>query len=519
MLLSLLLPAALAAPPPESAWADGVLPRPDPPTSGFTFVGLVQTRAVDTSIVTTNPFLDGQVVGTLGGLNGSTVIPPEGLDLDGDGETDEKSGYSHYVEQRVNGFFTYAPPVWEGKAALNAAFEIDFLWGDQAYGVAGNTGGGFGGDQVNLQTRRLNATFKAKPGPRHSLTVVSGLQFVADGVNDPAKSRLDDLLRMGGGLRFFGSEAAGLSVYGKVKDASGERLRYRLGAYDLVEKGVGVRDDIALLMGDLDWVPAYGLHVGGHGWVVRDRSGGSGGFFGYGPTSTLSGLQGGPMLDLRTDGEGLAPEVDADLTWLAADLGYNQGLDKGPLGASVVAVGNVGKLYVKELVDVPVAGWLVDAEARLRWRAGMGSILRVEALKSSRDGTDPATYQGVITGNAYGIAGATWGSHGALILFPDTGAINRSTPVVADVSGGGAGLTAVDASGGVDILPHKLVADLGVSHARDGFGEAIGTEVHGRLKYQPLYLLNVTVAGATVSGTDLPDDPWMLLAGFDWVVF
>jgi hypothetical protein len=40
---------------------------------------------VGTNVVSTNPVLDGQDIGRLGGTNGTTVLTDDGLDLDGDG--------------------------------------------------------------------------------------------------------------------------------------------------------------------------------------------------------------------------------------------------------------------------------------------------------------------------------------------------------------------------------------------------------------------------------------------------
>ncbi|NOY27956.1 MAG: hypothetical protein GXP62_18990 [Oligoflexia bacterium] len=149
-LLLLLVGVAAAALPPESVWSTGPDPDAAPPqaqpapapSTGFTAIGLLQARVTRSSVVTTNPFLDGQVVGSLGGLNGTST------------SLDDRTLMG---EQRADGFFTWAPTILDGRAALTAAFEVDFGWGDQAYQTGGNRGGGFGGDQVNLQTRRLYA--------------------------------------------------------------------------------------------------------------------------------------------------------------------------------------------------------------------------------------------------------------------------------------------------------------------------------------------------------------------------
>ncbi len=498
---------------------DPVQPKGEDPGSGLRFVGLLQARAVATNVVTTNPFLDGQVVGVLGGTNGTTVLSDKGLDLDGDGEVDDKLVGSRYVEQRALGFLSWAPGVFDGRVGLNAAFEIDFLWGDRSYGTGGNTGGGIGADQVNLQTRRLNASFRPRLGAGHDVELVAGLQFLGDGVANPGRASLDDLTRMGGGLRIWGTEAAGLAAYGRIHDSAGDKLRYRAGAFTLYENGVGLKDDAQLYVADVDVQADWRSHAGLHGWLLRDYSGGSGGVLGLGPTSQLSGLQGAPVLDLRTDPDGDPLSVDADLLWLAVDGGFNHRLDKGPLGASGLALWNLGKLYALGAEDVLVRGWMVDAELRLRVAPGAGSVLRVEGLAASRDGTGRDQYTGVLTGNSYGIVGAIWASHGMLLLFQDPAAVNRSAPVVFDVSNGGMGLLAVTGSAGIDVVPNRLTVQANAGHARDGEAQTLGTELGGRLTWQPVFGTHIGLAAAQVWGSRFDANPRTLMLSAESLLF
>ncbi|MEQ1570355.1 MAG: hypothetical protein ABMA64_32270, partial [Myxococcota bacterium] len=130
--LTLALPALAqdAGAPPEARTSDvavGVRPN-DRPGNGLSFLGVVQSKVVATNVTSTNPFLDGQVVGVLGGTNDLT--------------TGDQT--SVYAEQRLGTFFGFAPPILDGSATLNAAFEVDFGWGDRSYGLGGNTGGGAG---------------------------------------------------------------------------------------------------------------------------------------------------------------------------------------------------------------------------------------------------------------------------------------------------------------------------------------------------------------------------------------
>jgi hypothetical protein len=461
--------------------------RPDVPVEKpFKAIVLAQGRGAFTNMVSTNPFLDGQVLGRLGGTNG-IVVDPE--------------AFSAYTEQRGVGFFTWRPDVLDRKVGFNSAFEVDFAWGDRAYGTGGNTGGGLGGDQVNVQTRRLHVDIHERIGARdrHFVHLVAGLQFVADSSSNPNATTPDGLFRSGGGLMFIGSEASGLSLYGSLHDGFGERLRYRLGTYTLVEGGLGTPDDAWLAMADATGVLGQAIEVGGHAWLLRDRTGGNGGLLGNGPSSGLSEMQGGPRLnpygdDPRPDEDA---GVDTTVVSLAADIGINQALRDGPVGFRAIALGQLGSLDARGVRTVPITGLFLDAEARLRYAAGKGSILKVEGLYSSGDdGDDTNGYTGIITGNSYGFAAAIPNTHDMRILFSDPQSINRMVAAVYDVSGAGGGVIAGTASLGYDLIPNKLNVKAAGGLALDAEGAGIGTEVNTVVRYEPYPFFTTSVVGA-----------------------
>jgi hypothetical protein len=212
-------------------------------------------------------------------------------------------------------------------------------------------------------------------------------------------------------------------------------------------------------------------------------------------------------------------KIDADIAWVGGDAGYNHRLDAGRFGATGLFIYNLGRIYVEELPDISVRGWTVDGELRYRWGAGSGSTLRAGGLLASRDGTGASAYTGVITANSYGVAGALWGNHGALLLLPDPGAINRLTPVVADISAGGVGLRAAHGAAGWAILPEKLDLVLGGAWAQDGLGEAFGAELNGRLTWTPLLYTHVGLAAATVLGSRFEANPSLVMLQADWLAF
>lgn len=513
ILLSLMTTLALGvdnAVPPEAnrfAASQQVEPTATPPSPLDVFA-LVQIRATANNLVSTNPFLNGQVIGRLGGSNGVTVDP---------------AGRALFTEQRVGSFFRWRPDVLDGKVGLSAAFEIDFAFGDSAYGNAGNAGGGFGGDQVNLQTRRLHVDMWPELG-RHKTHIVAGLQFIGDGVNDPTATGPDGLLRSGGRLMVFGSEAAGVTVYGRIETPAGTPFRYRVGSYTLWENGLSLPDDAWLSMGDAQWSPTHQIDVGAHVWYLQDRTGGQGGALGLGPTSALSELLGGPRVELYDD----RPRPDnaeilGDFVWLAGDVGFNADLNRGPVGLHGIVIGQVGRFYAPIAHDDTVAGLIINAEARYRYAPGKGSIVRAEVLRTSADTTDPFTYTGVFTGNSYGIAGALYATHGSYLLFPDVNAINRLTPIVADISGAGRGVLGLSGSVGYDLIPNRVNLRVGGAHASTTDpGESWGTEFNAAITWEPLPFFTLSTYGAYVnagSAANLPTNPWAVYGQLSWLAF
>jgi hypothetical protein len=477
--------AAAAWASPTEAIAAGeaaiVSPRPPPPETGLRLVGTFGTRLAATDVGTTSPYVNGQIVGELGGTNTTTVTDETGI----------------ATEERAVALLSYAPDALDGKAALEAGFEVDFAWGDSSYATGGNTGGGIGGDQVNLQTRRLAGRFAL--GPR--VATVVGLQFVADGAADPAKATLDGLVRDGGRLLFFGTEMAGISVYGRD-----ERLRWRGGAYTPWELGLSSADDVTLWMADASWSPGYGGRLGGHAWYLRDRAEGSGGLLGTGPTSALSEMQGGPRLDA-------APGA-TDLLWLVGDASFNAALDRGPAGVGGMLALNTGRVG-----EVDVRGLAGVLEARWRWAPGHGSVIQGGPRFSTGDGAGPGAYTGVVTGNSYGVAATVDGTAGCLLLFSDPSAINRQSAVVYDLSGGGRGLLGATAQVGWDALPNKLTVATGGGWAADAAAETVGAEVNGRVVWRPFVLATLGLYGGALVASEFDRTPWLVHASFDWVIF
>ena len=91
----------------------------------FQFLAYFYNHIMSNNIYPTNEFLKGQIIGRLFGQNTTNT-------------SDELR--SVYFEQRILPFFLYSPKLFDGRATLRASFEIDFTWGDSAYGTGGNFG-------------------------------------------------------------------------------------------------------------------------------------------------------------------------------------------------------------------------------------------------------------------------------------------------------------------------------------------------------------------------------------------
>ncbi|MHB9143424.1 MAG: hypothetical protein ACYC25_16260, partial [Paludibacter sp.] len=146
---------------------DGELKRvAEQKTPELKFIGYWFSRGTASDIAPTNELLRGQIIGRLFGPNTTNTHNKTAL----------------YFEQRFVPMFIYTPSILDGVATFRSLFKIDMTWGDAAYGVGGNTGGGINAGQVNLQTLLANVEIKPKDS---DWNLVVGLQRIFDNVRDP----------------------------------------------------------------------------------------------------------------------------------------------------------------------------------------------------------------------------------------------------------------------------------------------------------------------------------------------
>lgn len=156
------------------------------------FFAFFINQGVTSNFYPTSEFLRGQVVGRLFGKNTTTT---------------SDTATSAYIEQRIIPFFVYQPNLFNGKAILRASFEIDWTWGDVAYGTGGNLGGGISADQVNIQTQ--NIELELIPWPRWTINL--GLQRMFNTPYNPYRTLFDKMTQTGYRLAYFGTDAVGIS--------------------------------------------------------------------------------------------------------------------------------------------------------------------------------------------------------------------------------------------------------------------------------------------------------------------
>src|SRR6478672_6780535 len=258
--------------------------------SQFRFLAYFLSRAEVTNVAPTNDLLQGRVVGRLFGPNTTTTA----------------QGTSWVVEQRLIPFVIFEPKILDKIARLRASFEINFSWGDTAYGAGANFGGAMGGKQINLTTQNVDVEFTI--AKRWFLNI--GLQRLWDNIRDPYRSFFSTVALSSERLAFWASDAVGISLHGS---ALGQAFRF--GAYDLYHNKISEDDHVLLFEALTDRDVRDGWHVGGSVRYLRDTSGGAGGVsvLGQGPDSSLADYNG--VFRFPLNGQ----KYNAHLAWIGLD--------------------------------------------------------------------------------------------------------------------------------------------------------------------------------------------------------
>ncbi|MBK8671287.1 MAG: hypothetical protein IPN89_18335 [Saprospiraceae bacterium] len=243
-----------------------------------------------------NDFLKGQIVGRLFGTNTTTT---------------SKSIKALYAEQRAIPFFIYTPSIFDGKATLRASFEIDWTWGDVAYGTGGNFGSAISADQVNLQTQNLEVEFV----PAKYWTINVGLQRLFDTPHDLYRTFFEKFTSTGYRLAYFGTDGVGISVR---RQTDGKKLK--AGFYKLYENNVELNDDVSLFELNQQITVSPKWNVGGSVYYIKDNSSGKGGvsILGQGYSSPLTTYNGTFRFPLGAD------PYKSDVFWVGMYFSRNE---------------------------------------------------------------------------------------------------------------------------------------------------------------------------------------------------
>lgn len=489
----------------------------------FQFFAFYINQGVTSNFYPTSEFLKGQVVGRLFGQNTSTT---------------SDTNRTYYVEQRLIPFFIYQPNLFNGKAILRAAFEIDWTWGDASYGTGGNIGGGISGDQVNLQTQ--NIELELIPWKGYAINL--GLMRMFDTPYNPYRTLADKMMSTGYRLAYFGTDAVGISMR-RDRDFS----RWKAGFYKFYENDIQKDDDVnmfeAMYERQVDMLWKGGLSVN----YVRDRSEGKGGvsILGQGLNSLLAQYNGTYQFRFGSN------PYKADIFWLGAFFSRNQDYMMDRLHMTGFINYNLGRADVKKEgiweKGAQISGFGANLKTAFRYGQTVDDQIKLDLLYTTGDknGISDLKYSGVITGNSWGAPGAIFVNSGAYILFPHANVVNRYTPAIADISNMGYGLAGGTLVLSTGLIPHRLIAKAGSAVAFSNAkpllgGYHVGTEANAALIYNAGTYMSVELHGAYLwlgkfyessedtYGSDIngsfasgtrPHNPFTAFVVFKWLMF
>ncbi|MEZ4371792.1 MAG: hypothetical protein R3B07_13245 [Polyangiaceae bacterium] len=474
----------------------------------------------------------------LRGVSLGPLGPGEGV---GSSTSVGSSTTNAYVEQRWIPVLSYSPAFADGLATFRAQFEVDYTWGLAANTVQNNQGGGFNADQVNIQTKNVNVAFYPTRNPLE-MSILIGTHSVYDSIFDPTITSLFDIIQTGYKLSYLGSDATGISLFANAGPYGRGKLSFiPIGAAqpDKASEGDARFSYVYLATADYMYEVAPGTRIGASLWHLEDQS--------KGEAYAYQGLvKSGPSSNALSAYTGTAPfNIDSpsgDVNYLGLNFHHNINFKTSPFGASGFVMYNRGK-FTSEKEDtqknksVDIRGAAANLELMYNWGFTKDDRVTLEGMYTTGD-DDPndGTYKGAFTMNYYGLPGAVWFNHKALILFPFTSTVSNYTGAVTDISNRGAGLTAGIFTVSHDVIPNKLNVKLGGAYARSverpiwagniQGGRTIGAEVNAEIRYSFRYLMTVGLHGAYMARGDfftgnpqIAKDPWAAFTTFTWYAF
>ncbi|MCC6410618.1 MAG: hypothetical protein IT270_03100 [Saprospiraceae bacterium] len=475
------------------------------------------TQGVAANWFPKNDFLKGQIVGRLYGANTTTT-------------SDSLTAY--YAEQRAIPFFVYQPKIFDGKATLRASFEIDWTWGDAAYGSGGNFGSAISADQVNLQTQNLEMEYR----PAKYWSVNIGLQRLYDTPHDLYRTLFDKFATTGYRLAYWGTDGVGISVR-----RESDYTKLKAGYYKLYENNVELKDDVTLveLTGQQNLGDTW--NVGASAYWVSDNSSGKGGvsILGQGLPSILTSYNGAYRFPLGAD------PYRADIVWLGGFFSRNEDFMRDRFLLSGFVNYNLGTVEQRPesggsyRKTVDISGLSANLRGGYRYGQTPGDAITADVIFTTgdSDGLADGTYNGVITGNTWGTPAGIYIGHGGYMLFPHGNVVNRYVSAVSDISNIGYGIAGGTLNLAKDIIPNKLHSKIGTAFAfspvaPNGGGNVLGVEGNAKVVYDLGAFMSIEGHAAYLSQGDFfdapsvngdsatrPTNPWIAFLCFRWLIF
>ncbi len=483
----------------------------------FQFIALFYNQYVTSNYFPTNDFLRGQIFGRLFGQNTTTTSATQ---------------TTAYFEQRFLPFFIYTPKLMNGKVIFRASFEIDYTWGDVAYGTGGNFGGGLSADQVNLQTQNIQLEYI--PAKRWAINL--GLQRMFDNPSNAYRTLFDQLTNTGYRLTYWGTDATGINVR-----YDGDFQKLKMGYWKFYENSIQKNDDVNRweIMYERDLSRNWKLGFSAD--YVMDRANGDGGpsILGQGLNSTLADYNGVFRFPLGGN------PYRADVFWLGSFWTRNADYSSDRFMLTGFANYNFGRVDTAGITSgdfgkrASIGGLGANLKTGYRYGRTAGDVVQADIIYTSGDanGINDNRYSGVMTGNNWGSPVSIFISHGAYILFPHGNVVNRFVSAVNDPSNLGYGVTGAVFNAHKDLIPHKLNAKVGGAFALSnvapgGGGFNIGQEANFRISYAPKVFMNIELHAAylwlgdfydspTVNGNaaSRPANPWTAFIVYRWLMF
>jgi hypothetical protein len=366
------------------------------------------------------------------------------------------------------------------------------------------------------------------------------MQRLFDTPYDPYRTFFDKMSESGYRLMYWGTDAVGLRIH-RERDF----CRWTAAYFQLYENNIEDNDDVTLqyVSYENDLTPMWKL--GGSLYYLRDRSNGEGGvsIYGQGLNSRLTEYNG--AFRFRFDSE-----YKADIAWAGGIFSRNIDFMLDRIRLTGFANYNFGKAQVKNEntweKGADISG--LGANMKLGYRYGQTTddVIAVGVIYSTGDknGIEDKKYTGVMTGNTWAAPAGIYISSGSYILFPHGNVVNRFTPLIADLSNMGYGLTGTAVNIHRGFIPYRLIGKIGSSWAMSnvapyGGGKQVGLEMNAALKYQLGVYMSIEMHGAYVwlgdfydsnddsysyhvNGTadgGRPVNPWTAFLVFKWLMF